>query len=159
MRHVGSWQPDQGMNQHRQHWKAVLTTELPRKSKDLKFFHNYFKGEISGLAKKNITHIVKLISSVQLFSRIWLFATPWTAVRQASLSITNSRSWLKLMSIESVMPSNHLILCRPLLLPPSIFLSIRVFPNESVLHIRWPKFWEFQLQPQSFQGIFRTDFL
>ena len=70
-------------------------------------------------------------------------ATPWTAARQASLSITNSWNLLKLMSIESVMPSNHLILCRPLLLPPSIFPSIRVFSNESVLHIRWPKYWSF----------------
>ena len=69
--------------------------------------------------------------------------TPWTAACQASLSITNSQRLLKLMSIESVMPSNHLILCRPLLLPPSIFPSIRVFSNESVLHIRWPKYWSF----------------
>ena len=69
--------------------------------------------------------------------------TPWTAACQASLSITNSQSLLKLMSIESVMPSNHLILCHPLLLPPSIFLSIRVFSNESVLHSRWPKYWHF----------------
>ena len=69
--------------------------------------------------------------------------TPWTVARQASLSITNSQSLLKLMSIELVMPSNHLILCRPLLLPPSIFPSIRVFSNESVLHIRWPKYWSF----------------
>ena len=71
------------------------------------------------------------------------FATPWTAARQASLSITNSQSLLKLISIESVMPSNHLILCHPLLLLPSIFPSIRVFSNESVLHIRWPKYWSF----------------
>ena len=69
--------------------------------------------------------------------------TPWTAACQASLSITNSRNLLKLMSIESVMPSNHLILCRPLLLSPSVFPSIRVFSNESVLHIRWPKYWSF----------------
>ena len=69
--------------------------------------------------------------------------TPWTAARQAALSITNSQSLLKLMSIESVMPSNHLILCHPLLLLPSIFPSIRVFSNESVLHIRWPKYWGF----------------
>ena len=82
-------------------------------------------------------------SSVQSLSRVWLFATPWTPARQASLSITNSRSLLKLMSIESVMPSNHLILCRPLLLPPSTFPSIRVFSNESVLCIRWPKYWSF----------------
>ena len=81
-------------------------------------------------------------SSVQSLSRVGLFATPWTAAGQASLSITNSRSSLKLMSIESVMPSNHLILCRPLLLWPSMFLSIRVFSNQSVL-IRWPKYWSF----------------
>ena len=72
-----------------------------------------------------------------------LFATPWTAAHQASLSITNSQSLLKLMSIESVIPSNHLTLCRPLLFLPSIFPSIRVFSNESVLHIRWPKYWSF----------------
>ena len=83
------------------------------------------------------------ISSVQSFSCVWLFATPWTTAYQASLSITNSWSLLKLMSIESVMPSNHFILCRPLLLLPSIFPSIRVFSNESVLHIRWPKYWSF----------------
>ena len=77
------------------------------------------------------------------FSRVWLFATPWTAASQASLSITNSRSPPKLMSIELVMPSKHLILCRPLLLPPSIFLSIRVFSSESALCIRWPKYWSF----------------
>ena len=82
-------------------------------------------------------------NSVQSLSHVRLFATRWTAARQASLSITNSQSLLKLMSIESVMPSNHLILCRPLLLLPSIFPSIRVFSNESVLHIRWPKYWSF----------------
>ena len=80
-----------------------------------------------------------LFSSVQLLICVRLFATPWTASRQASLSITNSQSLLKLMSIESVMPSNHLILCHPLLLPLSIFPSIRDFSNESVLRIRWPK--------------------
>ena len=83
------------------------------------------------------------LSSVQLFSCGQLFQTPWTAAHQASLSITNSRSLLKLMSIESVMPSNHLILCHPLLFPPSIFPSIRVFSNESVLRMRWPKCWNF----------------
>ena len=81
-------------------------------------------------------------SSVQLLSHVQCFETPWTVAHQASLSVTNSRSLLKLMSIELVMPSNHLILCCPLLLP-SIFLSIRVFSNESVLHIRWPKYWNF----------------
>ena len=78
-----------------------------------------------------------------LFSRVQLFATPQTTARQASLSITNSQSLLKLMSLESVMPSNHLILCHPLLLLPSIFPSIRVFSNESVLRTRWPKYWSF----------------
>ena len=80
---------------------------------------------------------------VQSLSHVQLFATPWTAACQASLSITNSWSLLKLMSIESVMPSNHLTLCCPLLLPPSIFPSIRVFSNESALRIRWPKYWTF----------------
>ena len=83
------------------------------------------------------------VPGVQLLSRVQLFVTPWTAARQASLSITISRSLLKLMSIESVMPSNHLILCHHLLLLPSIFPSIRVFSNESALHIRWPKYWSF----------------
>ena len=82
-------------------------------------------------------------SSVQSLSHVQLFVTPWTAACQASLSITNSQSLLKLMSIESVMPSNHLILCHPLLLPPSIFPSIRVFSSESALCIRWPKYWSF----------------
>ena len=84
-----------------------------------------------------------MFSSILLLSRVRLFATPWTAARQASLSITNSWSLLKLMSIASVMPSNHLILCHPLLLLPSIFPSIRVFSNELVLCIRWPKHWSF----------------
>ena len=80
-------------------------------------------------------------SSVQLLSHVWFFATPWTAACQASLSITNSQSLLKLKSIKSVMPSNHLILCHPFLFLPSIFPSIRVFSNESVLHIRWTNHW------------------
>ena len=88
-------------------------------------------------------------SSIQSLSRVRLFATPWTAARQASLSITNSRSSFKLMSIESVMPSNHLILCRPRLLLPSIFPSIRVFSNESALHIRWPKYRSFSFNISS----------
>ena len=83
------------------------------------------------------------ICSVQLLSHVQLFVTPWTAACQASLSIANSWSLLKLMSIELVMPSNHLILCCPLLLPPSIFASIRVFSNESILRNRWPKYWSF----------------
>ena len=81
--------------------------------------------------------------SVQSLSRVRLFAIPWTRAHQASLSITNSWSLLKLICIKSVMPSNHLILCHPLLLLPSIFPNIRIFSNESVLHIRWPKYWSF----------------
>ena len=84
-----------------------------------------------------------MVIVVQLLSRVRLFVTPWTAAHQASLSITNSWSLLKLMSIESMMLSNHLILCHPLLLPPSIFPSIRVFSSESAHHIRWPKYWSF----------------
>ena len=91
-----------------------------------------------------------MFSSVQLHSSVQLFATPWTAAHQASLFITNSRSLLKLMSIESVIPSNHLILCRPLLLLPSIFPSIRVFSNESVLHIRRPKYWSLSFSVSPF---------
>ena len=104
------------------------------------------------------------ISSAQSLSRVQLFATPCTAACQASLSITNSQSLLKLMSIESVMPSNHLIICCPLLLPPSIVPSIRVFSNESVLHIRWPKCWSFifNISPSNeYSGLssFRMDWL
>ena len=112
----------------------------------------------------NSPRFIRLLSqSVQSLSRVRLFATPWTAVRQASLSITNSQSLLKFMSIESVMPSNHLILCHPLLLP-SIFPSIRVFSNESALRIRWPKFWSFSfsISPSNeYSGLisFRIDWL
>ena len=103
-------------------------------------------------------------SSVQLLSRVRPFATPWTAAHPAFLSITNSRSLLKLMSIELVMPSNHLILCYPLLLPPSVFPSIRVLCNESVLHIRWRKYWSFSfsISPYNeYSGLvsFRMDWL
>ena len=104
------------------------------------------------------------ISSVQLLSRDRLFATPWAAARQASLSSTKSWSLLKLMSIELVMPFNHLIFCHPLLLPPSIFPSIRIFSNESVLHLRWPKYWSFSfsISPSNeYSGLisFRMDWL
>ena len=99
-------------------------------------------------------------SVVQLLSRVRLFSTPWTAAHQASLSFTISWSLLKVMSIESVMPSNHLILYHPLLLLPSIFPSIRVFSNESALCIRWPKFWSFSISPSNeYSGVtfFRID--
>ena len=101
-------------------------------------------------------------SSVQSLSCVQLFATPWTEARQVSLSITNSQSLLKLMSIKSVMPSNHLNLCHPLLLLPSIFPSIRVFSSESVLWIRWPKYWSFNISPSNeYPGLisFRIDWL
>ena len=108
-------------------------------------------------------YLYVMFSSVQSLSRLQLFATPWTTARQASLSITNSWSLLKLMSIESVMPSNHLILCRPLH-RPSIFPSIRIFSNVSALRIRWPKYWSFSfsISPSieySELISFRTDWL
>ena len=104
------------------------------------------------------------INLVQLFSHVQLFATPWTAACQASLSITSPQSMLKLMSTELVMPSNHLILCRPLFFLPSIFPSIRVFSKESVLRIRWPKYWmfSFSISPSSkYLGLisFKMDWL
>ena len=105
------------------------------------------------------THRLALLLLFRL-THVRLFATPWTAAHQASLSFTISQSLLKLMSIESVMPSNHLILCRPLLLLPSIFPSIRVFSNESALSIRWPKYWSFSISPSNkYSGLisFRTD--
>ena len=92
--------------------------------------------------KRMIRSKLNVLSSVQLLSCVWLFETPWIAAYQASLSITNSKSSSKLMSIESVMPSSHLILCYPLLLPP-ILPRIRVFSNESTLRMRWPKYWSF----------------
>ena len=108
--------------------------------------------------------LVVQFSSVQLLSCVRPFATPWTETCQAFLSITNSQSLPKFMSIELVMPSNHLILCRPLILLPSVFPNIRVFPNESVLHIRWPKNWSFSfnISPSSeHPGLisFRMDWL
>ena len=102
------------------------------------------------------------VASVQSLGRVRLLVTPWTAAHQASQSITNSRSLLKFMSIKLVMPSNHLILCRPLLLPPSVFPSIRVYSSESVLCIRWPKYWgfSFSISPSNeYSGLisFRID--
>ena len=112
-----------------------------------------------GLRQKN-----HQFTSVQSLSHVRLFATPWTAARQASLSITNSQNLHKVMPMESVMPSNHLIICRPLLLLPTIFPSIRVFSNESVLCIRWPKYWSFSfnISPSNkYSGLFsfRMDWL
>ena len=112
----------------------------------------------------NIVKQVIQFRSVQSLSRVQLLVTPWTAAHQASLSITNSKCLLKLMSIDSVMPSNHLILYHPLLLLPSIFPSIRVFSNESALCIRWPKYWcfSFNISPSNeYSGLisFRMDWL
>ena len=117
---------------------------------------------LGGILWPILSHGTRPVSSVQSLSHVRLFATPWTASCQASLSITNSQSLLKLMFIKLVMPSNHLILCHPLLLLLSIFPSIRVFSNESVLCIRWPKYWSFSfsIRPSSeYSGLisFRTD--
>jgi len=115
--------------------------------------------------KEAVVHIHNgIFSSIQSLSHVQLFATPWTTACQASLSITNSQSLLKFISIESVMPSNHLIFCHPLLLLPSIFPSIRVFSNESALHIRWPKYcsFSFSISPTNeYSGLisFRMDWL
>ena len=116
------------------------------------------------MQRKIINSISVQFSSVQPLSRVQLFVTSWAAACQASLSNTNSQSLPKLMSIESVMPSNHLILCRPLLLLPSIFPSIRVFSNESAFHIMWPKYWSssFNISPSNeYPGLisFRMDWL
>ena len=111
-------------------------------------------------AQHHLLDLVNLFSSVQSLSRVWLFATPWTAAHQASLSISNSQSLLKLMAMESLMPSNHLTLCHPLLFLSSICPSIRVFPNESVLPIRWPKYWS--ISPSASESgliSFRMDWL
>ena len=110
---------------------------LKQKYKVMKYLHSIIKIHLSAATEMDLSQ------SVLSLSRVQLFAMSWTAANQASLSITNSRSLLKLMSVESVMPSNHLILCCPLLLLPSTFPIIRVFSNESVLCIRWPKYWTF----------------
>ena len=128
---------------------------------DIKLFDN-FLNPVDKLASSSFFFVQFCL--VQSLSHVQLFATPWTTARQASLSITNSWSLLKLMSIESVMPSNHLILCHPLLLLPSIFPSIRVFSQDSVLRIRWPKYWSFSfgISPSNeYSGLisFRMDWL
>ena len=136
--------PTQGSNLHLLcllHWQAG---SLPRAPPGKPYTYPYLA--------------ISQFTSVQSLGRIQLFATPRTAARQASLSFTISCSLLRLMAIESVMPSNHLILCHSFLLQPPIFPSIRVFSNELALCIRWPKYWSL-IQHQSFQGIFRVDFL
>ena len=139
---------------------------FPLTSKDLKAIYQHYSFTLPHLCsweKRSNFTTKKCCISAQL-SRVRLFATPWIAACQASLSITNSQSSLKLMSIESVMPSSYLILCRPLLLLPSLFPSIRVFSKESALHIRWPKYWSlsFNSSPSNeYSGLisFRTDWL
>ena len=123
----------------------IKAWKINRTHKNPKCNLNNGRRRQNGLSKSNFD----VISSFQLLSHVRLFATPWTAACQASLSITNSWSLLKLISIDSVMPSNHLILCHPLLLLPSIFPTIRVFSNESVLCIRCPKYWSlsFSISP------------
>ena len=111
------------------------------------FYQVRIQGEVSSLQSRR--GLSAQFSSLQSLSHVQLFVTSWTAEHQASLSITNSQSPPKLMSIESVMPSNHLILCCPLLLLPSIFPSIRLFSNESVLCNRWPKYWSFSFSPSN----------
>ena len=128
------------------------------------FLKQTFKAVNTPIKTAYIPKISVQFSSVQSLSHVRLFVTPWTAAHQAFLSITNSRGLLKLMSVESVMPSNHLILCRPLLFLPSIFPSIWVFSNESTLHIRWPKYqsFTFSISPSNeYSGLisFRMDWL
>ena len=142
--------------------------------KNFKFFVMCIKNSVLFIANKyfimNFTIcwstylLIDQFSSAPLLSRVRLFVTPWTAAHLASLFITNSQSLLKLMSIRSVIPSNHLNLCHPLLLPSSIFPSIRVFSNETVLYIRWPKYWSssFSISPSNeYSGLisFRMDWL
>ena len=123
------------------HWWQVFQQFLHTKH----YLKDFTQMNLSSIEQHVRERSVSTFSSVQ-FSRVRLFATPWIAARQASLSITNSRSSLRLMSIESVMPSSHLILCCPLLLLPAILPSFRVFSNESTLHMRWTKYWTFSFR-------------
>ena len=122
-----------------------MTIELNSRLYFPKYYHSSFYSVPQAVKEEKKKHAETSVqfSSIQSLSHVRLFVTPWTAAHQASLSITNSWSLPKLMSIESVMPSNHLILCHPLLLLPSIFPSIGVFSDESVLRIKWPNYWSF----------------
>ena len=140
-------------------WRSSIQWAKARPGADCGSNHQFLIARFR-LKLKEVEKTTRPLSSVQLLSFVWLFVTPWAAARQASLSITNSQSLLKLMSIELVMPSNHLILCCPLLLLPSILPSIRVFSNESALHLRWPKYWSFSISPSNeYSGLisFRID--
>ena len=132
--------------------------------KYLELFQNWMKFQLHPFILFSVANLLVQFISVQSLSRVWLFATPWTTAHQASLSITNSQSPPKPMFIELVMPSNHLILCHPLLHLPSICPSIKVFSNESALHIRWPKYWSFSfsiIPSKEIPGLisFRMDWL
>ena len=132
--------------QCRRHEFDPWAGKIPREGHDYPLKYSCleeFHGQRSLVGKRVRHDLMAQFSSVQLLSHVRLFATPWTTARQASLSITNSQSPPKIMPIESVIPSNHLIVCHPLILLPSIFPSIRVFSNESALRIRWPKYWSF----------------
>ena len=144
--------------------KEILTRNMIIFGIEITTINSHFKNVYSHQVHWCVLSVFKWFSSIQLLSCVRLFATPWTAACQASLSITNSCSLLKLMSIKSVISSNHLILCCPLLLLPSIFPSIRVFSKKSVLCIRWPKYWSFSfsISPSNeYSGLisFRIDWL
>ena len=148
------------------HFILLVKKGVPKIRQFLPLINSVTLGKLMNFLCASVSSSIKweTFSSVHQFSRVQLFATPWTAACQASLSITNSQSLLKLMSIESVMPSNHLIFCHPLLLLPSVFPSIRVFSNKSVLCIRWPKDWSFGFNISPSNGYsgrisFRTDWL
>ena len=159
------------------HWKLILISDLKRQQEGLLLYGarnespqgiQYADPIWDGLSRDSYLQEQVLtgvqFSSVQSLSCVWLLVTPWIAARQASLSITNSLSSLRLTSIESVMTSSHLILCCPLLLLPPIPLSIRVFPNESTLRMRWPKYWSFSfsiIPSKEIPGLlsFRMDWL
>ena len=155
--------PTQASNLDLWHCRQILS-QLSHKGSPFICYHSVTRQAPLSMELSRQEYWSGSVSSVQSLSHVQLFVTPWTAAHQASLSITNSQSLLKLMSIESVMPSNYLILCHPLLLPPSIFPSIRVFSNGSVLLIRWPKYWSFSfnISPSNeYSGLisFRMDWL
>ena len=168
---VDGWMPVYKDRLQRTEWIISIFWECPKSSFSTifsactEYYYEYIWNTFCSSYEKNSLEVNSVqFSSVQSLSCVWLFVTPWTAACQASLSIINSWSLLKLMSIESVMPSSRLILCHPLLLLPSIFPSIRVFSNESVLHIRWPKNWSFifSISPSNeYSGLisFRMDWL
>ena len=152
-------------------WEDPLEKEMATYSNSLIWENPWIEepGNLQSMGSQKRHHLVdmNLVTKQQeqrlvvwSLSHVRLFETPWTAALQASLTFTMSRSLLKLMSIESVVPSNHLILCHSLLLPPSIFLSVRVFSSESALQIRWPKYWSFSISPSNeYSGLisFRND--